>query len=145
MDWYVRWWSLTCSLANLANVVPTCVGALAPCSPKALKIQPTSPASHLVFSMPTVQELEEMFEGLDSSDEDDDAGDEDYRDDDDQAPVQQRPRRRVHESDEEKEEEKEVDQTGHVPDGPDHVEEDGHVPEDGQNYREPRPPFTGTI
>ena len=42
-------------------------------------------------------------------------------------------------------EEKEVEETEHVPDRPDHVEEDGHVPEDGQNYHEPRPPFTGTI
>ena len=47
--------------------------------------------------------------------------------------------------DEEKQEEKQEDETEHVPDRPDHVEEDGHVPEDGQNYREPRPPFTGTI
>ena len=95
--------------------------------------------------MPTVQELEALFTDSDSSDNGDDAGDEDYRDDDDQAPVQQRSRRRVHEPDEEKEEEKEVEQTKHVPDRPDHVEEGGHVPEDGQNYREPRPPFTGTI
>ena len=95
--------------------------------------------------MPSIQELEELFEGSDSSGEDDDAGDEDYRDDDDQAPVQQQTRRRVHELDEEKEEEKQVDETEHVPDRPYDAEEDGHVPDGGHNYREPRPLFTGTI
>ena len=95
--------------------------------------------------MPSDQELEELFEDSDASDEDDDTGDEDYRDDDNQAHVRQRPRRRVHESDEEKEEEKEVDETEHVPDRPNHIEEDGHVPTDGRNYRQPRPPFTGMI
>ena len=95
--------------------------------------------------MPSVQELEALFEGSGASDEDDDTGDEDYRDDDDQAQVRHRHRRRVHEPDEEKEEEKEVDETEHVSDRPDHVEEDGHVPTDDRNYRQPRPPFTGMI
>ena len=71
--------------------------------------------------------------------------DEDYRDDDDQPQGRVRPRRRVNESDEEKEEEKVEPQTEHVPDRPDHVEEDGHVPTDGTNYREPRSPFTGCL
>ena len=96
--------------------------------------------------MPDVQELEDLFASTDDSSVDgDDDDDEDYRDDDDQPQEQVRARRRVNESDEEKEEEKVEPQTEHVPDRPDHVEEDGHVPTDGTNYREPRPPFTGCL
>ena len=94
--------------------------------------------------MPSVQELEELFEGTGAS-SDDGTDNEDYRDDDDQTQVRQRPRRRVNESDEEEEEEKQEPETEHVPDRPDHVEEDGHIPTDGRNYREPRPPFSGTL
>ena len=97
----------------------------------------------MVMSM---QDLEELFEGTDDSTDNDDSNDEDYRSDDDQPQGRERPRRRVNESDEEKEEEKvEERQTEHVPDRPDHIEEDGHVPTDGTNYREPRPPFTGCL
>ena len=95
--------------------------------------------------MPTVQELEDLFDGTDDSSGNDDSDDDDYRDDDDQPQGRQRSQRRVNESDEEKEEEKVEPETEHVPDRPDHVEEDGHIPEDGQNYREPRSPFTGTL
>ena len=95
--------------------------------------------------MPSVQELQELFEGTDDSGDGDDSDDEDYRDDDDQSQGRGRSHRRVNESDEEKEEEKVEPETEHVPDRPGHVEEDGHVPTDGQNYREPRPPFTGCL
>ena len=95
--------------------------------------------------MPSVQELQGLFEGTDDSGDDDDSDDEDYRDDDDQSQGRGRPHRRVNESDEEKEEEKVEPETEHVSDRPDHVEEDGHVPTNGQNYREPRPPFTGCL
>ena len=97
--------------------------------------------------MPTVQELEELFEGTDDSSGEDDSDDEDYRDADDQPHARVRPRRRVNESDEDvqEEEEKVEPLTEHVPDRPDHVEEDGHVPTDGTNYREPRSPFTGCL
>ena len=95
--------------------------------------------------MPTVQELQDLFEGTDDSSGNDDSGDVDYRDDDDQPQGRDRPRRRVNESGEEMEEEKVEPETEHVPDRPDHVEEDRHVPTDGTNYREPRPPFTGCL
>ena len=94
--------------------------------------------------MPSVQELQDLFEGTDES-SDGDSADDDYWDDDDQSQVRERPRRHVNESDEEKEEEKVEPETEHVPDRPDHVEEDGHVPTDGRNYREPQPPFAGTL
>ena len=94
--------------------------------------------------MPSVQELQDLFEGTDVP-SDDDSDEEDYRDDDDQPQLRERPRRRVNEPDEEKEEEKVEPETEHVPDRPDHVEQDGHVPTDGRNYREPRPPFAGTL
>ena len=80
--------------------------------------------------MPSVQELEELFEGTDDSSGDNDSDDEDYRDDDDQPQGRVRPRRRVNEPDEEEEEEKVEPETEHVPDRPDHIEEDGHVPTD---------------
>ena len=82
--------------------------------------------------MPSVQELQELFEGTDDSGDDDDSDDADYRDDDDQPQGRGRPHRRVNESDEEKEEENVEPETEHVPDRPDHVEEDGHVPTDGR-------------
>ena len=94
--------------------------------------------------MPSVQELQDLFEGTDES-SDGDSADDDYWDDDDQSQVRERPRRHVDESDEEKEEEKVEPETEHVPDRPDDVEEDGYVPTDGRNYREPRPPFSGMI
>ena len=95
--------------------------------------------------MPTVQELEDLFDSSDNSSGNDDSDDDDYRDDDDQPQGRQRSQRRVNESDEEKEEEKVEPETEHVPDRPDDVEEDGYVPTDGRNYREPRPPFSGMI
>ena len=95
--------------------------------------------------MPSVQELQDLFEGTGESSGNDDSDDGDYRDDDDQPQGRERPHRRVNESDEEKEEENVEPETEHVPDRPDHVEEDGHVPTDGRNYREPRPPFIGCL
>ena len=95
--------------------------------------------------MPTVQELEDLFDSSDNSSGNDDSDDDDYRDDDDQPQGRQRSQQRTNESDEEKEEQKVETETEHLPDRPDHVEEDGHIPEDGQNYREPRSPFTGTL
>ena len=76
--------------------------------------------------MMPVQEFQDLFEGTDDSSDNDDSNDEDYRSDDDQPQGRERPRRRVNESDEEKEEEKvEERETEHVPDRPDHIEEDG--------------------
>ena len=96
--------------------------------------------------MPTLQDLEALFAGTDSSG-DDDSNEEDYQGDDDQPQEHVRPRQHVNESDEdaEEEEEKVEPETEHVPDRPDDVEEDGHVPTDGTNYREPRSPFTGCL
>ena len=77
--------------------------------------------------MPSVQELQDLFEGTDDSSGNDDSDDDDYQDYDDQPQGRDRPHRRVNESDEEKEEEKVEPETEHVPDRPDHIEEDAHV------------------
>ena len=109
------------------------------------KIQSSSPPTHLEFTTPTVQELEDLFEGTDESSGNGDSDDDDYPDDDDQPQGRERPHRRVNEPDEEKEEENAEPETEHVPDRPGHIEEDGHVPTDGRNYREPRTPVTDCL
>ena len=48
--------------------------------------------------MPSVQELQDLFEGTGDSCDNDDSDDGDYRDDDDQPQGRERPHRRVDES-----------------------------------------------